>query len=1302
MLNRRARLRTPVLKADTARNRADPWQRGSWAGGRDAEASSITLPKARALPGTLELGRALRPLKQRRLSKRGLVLDADATVEYFCDTGVLTPVMLPGAERWFDVDVLVDVSPSMAVWHDTAAEFVSFLERHGAFREVRRWNLEQADGRVFLSRASGVRSDPVQLVDPQSRRLMMVLTDGIGRMWYQTPIWEAIREWGMFSPVVVISPLPSRLWPRTALGSPEITLRSHRPGGANRLLDVTLPWWWPGKEPSLSAVPVPVITLDAGQVATWTRMVIGAGGVECPGVFATPPSGMATARSGNGPSDGEEQVRRFRVTISPVAYRLAVYLSAVLRGQWGLGLARVLQEAVLPDSGLVHLAEVLVGGLVRQAERTEGQEEPTFEFIDSVANVLQRSLTGTEALRLLQALGGYIERETGRSPGIAALLLGEATPADASEEFADVRAGAAALIDTMGLARTNVAPQQTADSLADATEEANHRGEAMYEEYERTGSIEVLQTAITLFRETVDSAAADHPRTRALTNLAAAVVARFRRTGQQSDLDQAIALFGEAVEATPPGHSNRPGYLSSLGDALLTRSDRTGQQADLDQAIALLRQAVEATPPGHSNRPGYLSSLGHALLTRSDRTGQQADLDQAIALLRQAVEATPPGHSNRPGYLSSLGHALLTRSDRTGQQADLDQAIALLRQAVEATPPGHSNRPGYLSSLGIALSARFDRTRQQADLDEAIALFGKAADAATPGHPNRPRRMSDLVDAPETGVEYTGQQADLDVADVAMTGEADEQARVLDLLRRLPLRQRQVMALAYDGYTPEEIASLLGMEPTAVRVNLQTARERLREYLGQEEGQTAAEQERLRSVPLWTSGTFEDQLASWVVKQRWFAGKGRTMHDLAIVADTEIVPGDPGLHHLIVTVSDGATSEAYQIFAGSRARLPARLRHARIGRGGDLQVYDGLYDSDLTRTLLDAIVADRTIGALRFCRIPGADLSWASSGPALDSLVLTGEQRNTSVTFGEWAIFKVFGRVAPGPNPDLEVAAALAELGSTHVAEPYGWVETRIDGRTTVLAILSRYLRAASDGWSLATTSVRELYESGGLRAAEAGGDFAEEAGRLGAATAQVHADLAEAFGTSELEPEAIRELAEQMFRRLDIAFAAVPELARYADMIGTAYSNLARLEGPVPAQRVHGDYHLGEVMRTQSSWVVLDFEGDPATPLAQRRARTSPLRDVAGMLRSFDYAARSQLITQPRTPELAAATSDWIRRNSDAFSAGYTAAGGLDLAENSVLLRALLLDKAVNEVVYEARNRPSWLPIPLESLAGF
>ena len=255
-------------------------------------------------------------------------------------------------------------------------------------------------------------------------------------------------------------------------------------------------------------------------------------------------------------------------------------------------------------------------------------------------------------------------------------------------------------------------------------------------------------------------------------------------------------------------------------------------------------------------------------------------------------------------------------------------------------------------------------------------------------------------------------------------------------------------------------------------------------------------------------------------------------------------------------------------------------------------------------------------------------------------------------------------------------------------------------GMPTVLAVLSTYLRAAVDGWSLAATSVRDLYASGWARAAEAGGDFAGEARRLGEATAEVHRDLALAFGVDELPAAALRDLSAQLRGRLAAAVSAVPELARYEGKLRAAFDDVAALDGPLEVQRIHGDYHLGQVMRTHGGWVVLDFEGEPAAPLEERRGRFPALRDVAGMMRSLDYAARFQLAGHEDAERTAAAARDWARRNQAAFCAGYAGAGGPDPAKHAILVRALTLDKAVYEVLYEARNRPSWVSIPLGSIA--
>jgi maltokinase len=172
------------------------------------------------------------------------------------------------------------------------------------------------------------------------------------------------------------------------------------------------------------------------------------------------------------------------------------------------------------------------------------------------------------------------------------------------------------------------------------------------------------------------------------------------------------------------------------------------------------------------------------------------------------------------------------------------------------------------------------------------------------------------------------------------------------------------------------------------------------------------------------------------------------------------------------------------------------------------------------------------------------------------------------------------------------------------------------------------------------------------------------------------------------------------MTRRLERASAEVQDLRKHEEKLRGYFAALAGTGRPVPVQRVHGDFHLGQVLRTPTGWVLLDFEGEPAVPLEQRRAPAPALRDVAGMLRSFDYVARHQLLGRPDAEDLGATADEWVQHNQTAFTEGYASAGGMDPQANVALMRALMLDKAVYEAVYEARHRPAWLPIPLDSIA--
>ncbi|GAA1798738.1 maltokinase N-terminal cap-like domain-containing protein [Actinomadura chokoriensis] len=461
-------------------------------------------------------------------------------------------------------------------------------------------------------------------------------------------------------------------------------------------------------------------------------------------------------------------------------------------------------------------------------------------------------------------------------------------------------------------------------------------------------------------------------------------------------------------------------------------------------------------------------------------------------------------------------------------------------------------------------------------------------------------------------------------------------------------------------------------------------------------------------------------LAEWLPRQRWFGGKDGPIDELSIGTATELRTGDPALHHLVLDVRQNGAVDHYQLLLGVRRHLPDRLRHVEIGAGpggtggtgaARARLYDAAHDHDLTRMLLDALADEASIGPLRFHRVPGARIR-----TDLASLPITAEQSNTSLLFGDAYICKLFRRLSRGVNLDLEVNLALTRQGCEHVPAVHGWIELVPDGpdaEPVTLALLSDYLHTGADGWSLAIASVRDWFaypvppgdEWAELDASGAGGDFAAEAERLGAATAQVHRALADAFGVTVLPADEVRAMAARMNTELTATCQAVPGLAPHAKALTGAFLDLAARAAPLPVQRVHGDYHLGQVLRTESGWALLDFEGEPARAESERRALAHPLRDVAGMLRSFEYAARF-LITKSGTvptesgPHLETRAHAWAARNRAAFCRGYAAAGGADPAAHSVLMHAFEFEKAVYEVRYEARNRPAWLPVPLTSLA--
>ncbi|MEU4980945.1 maltokinase [Streptomyces sp. NPDC021969] len=433
-------------------------------------------------------------------------------------------------------------------------------------------------------------------------------------------------------------------------------------------------------------------------------------------------------------------------------------------------------------------------------------------------------------------------------------------------------------------------------------------------------------------------------------------------------------------------------------------------------------------------------------------------------------------------------------------------------------------------------------------------------------------------------------------------------------------------------------------------------------------------------------------LREWLPRQRWFAGKGHPVTGFSLVAATELLPADSrlGLHHVLVrahqrhSAAGGAAEEpgdCYQLLIGTREALPPRLAPALIGHvtegpAAGRTAYDALYDTRPAEVLLEALRTRARIGGLRFERAPGDGIR-----TGLVPRLMTAEQSNSSVVYGDTFILKLLRRIVPGVNPDLELPLALAREGCPRVPAPAGWMVADLAGRTWVLGVLQPYLKGATDGWELA---LRELAK---------GEDFAAEVRSLGRATAEVHTALARALPTVTLGHAQARQLADGMAERLEEAARAVPLLRSYAPGLRTAFTALADLasEGRTwSAQRVHGDLHLGQCLRSpDGEWSLIDFEGEPAKPLAERRLPQPAVRDVAGMLRSFDYAAHSADVRVP----------GWAESCRAAYCTGYAEAGGHDPRTDPVLLRAYETDKAVYEVLYEARHRPDWLEVPLAAV---
>jgi maltokinase len=442
-----------------------------------------------------------------------------------------------------------------------------------------------------------------------------------------------------------------------------------------------------------------------------------------------------------------------------------------------------------------------------------------------------------------------------------------------------------------------------------------------------------------------------------------------------------------------------------------------------------------------------------------------------------------------------------------------------------------------------------------------------------------------------------------------------------------------------------------------------------------------------------------EALSAWVESQRWYASKSRAVAGVELV-ETVVLRDEPPLLFLALLQTRFATGthELYQLPLGVRPADEGWSEDV-VAETGEWTIYDALADPVHGRELLAAIDREQAIeteeGRFAFQRANGS-LALPVEVPVRPIGV---EQSNSSLVFAEELVMKVFRKLEAGTNPELEMLAFLTMRGFPNIAPLYG--AYTYDGRSlaATLGIVQRFFPDGVGGWELALDEIVGDADR-----------FLERLGLLGEVTASMHTVLASdagdpAFSPEEPSHEALSLLTATVDEDIERVFSRLPDDERVAEIAGSAQDvrerlgALAQLGVGGRVIRTHGDYHLGQTLHTPRGWVILDFEGEPARPLPERRQKRSPLRDVAGMLRSFAYVtSATRIMRGQKAPEdfEQRARETFLRHYLDTVDPSLLPAGEAAIAH---LLSVFELEKAVYELQYELDNRPDWVAIPVAGI---
>jgi trehalose synthase-fused probable maltokinase len=435
-------------------------------------------------------------------------------------------------------------------------------------------------------------------------------------------------------------------------------------------------------------------------------------------------------------------------------------------------------------------------------------------------------------------------------------------------------------------------------------------------------------------------------------------------------------------------------------------------------------------------------------------------------------------------------------------------------------------------------------------------------------------------------------------------------------------------------------------------------------------------------------GSFDEQaLIEHVTKQRWYGAKSRAVAHAQVLESIVLRTAEPQFALALVEMRyETGAHDIYQLLYALR--------------DGQLEL-DGLDDAALPRELVSAMRSGLTLqgaeGIVEFRPIEG----FAGLGRELiEARAVGAEQSNSSIVFDDELILKVFRRLEPGINPELEMLRFLTEHGYPNIAALGGWYAYSGGPLSATLGILQQFVRGGRDGWELALDEIASAPER-----------FLARLQRLGEVTGRMHTVLASepadpAFCSETASVEMLGLLTATVDEQIERVFLDLPrDDERLAPIAGRGEEVREHLRQLTHAGavgkiiRVHGDYHLGQTMWVEDDWMILDFEGEPARSLAERRRKRSALRDVAGMLRSFAYvASAASFLRGAEVPER------WEEEARSRFLDGYLETVDPSLLPTGQLgierlLAVFELEKAVYELRYEVDNRPEWVGIPVAGI---